>query len=97
MRDATAYREFLSDFLARKIEMFGHVAVARAQAVPGLELDADGRVVRFGADPFATVEGVLRTFERLTGRASWLTVHASLRALRFAERYPGLELPVFPP
>jgi hypothetical protein len=93
MRDAAAYREFLSDFLARKIEMFGQVAQTRAQAVSGLELDARGRVVGFGADPLATVEAVLKTFERLTGKASHLTVQASLRALRILERYPGLELP----
>jgi hypothetical protein len=93
MRDDTAYREFLSDFLARKIDLFGHVALTRAQAVPGLELDARGRVVRFGADAFAIVEGVLDTFERLSGRASCLTVEVSLRALNLLETYPGLEIP----
>jgi hypothetical protein len=93
MRDPVAYQEFLTEFLARKVDMFGDVALARARAVPGLELDADGRVVRLGAHPYAAVEAVLRTFEQLSGRASQLTVRASLRALRTLERFPGLELP----
>ncbi|MFL5303212.1 MAG: hypothetical protein ACJ79R_23025 [Anaeromyxobacteraceae bacterium] len=93
MRDATAYQEFLSDFLARKVEMFGHVAVTRAREIRGLEFDAQNRVLALGEDPFATVEAVLHSFERLTGRASNVTAHASLRALNLVARYPGLELP----
>jgi hypothetical protein len=93
MRDAAAYREFLSDFLARKVDMFGQVALARARALPGLEIDERGRVVRFIHDPYATVEAVLQTFDQLSGRASYLTVRASLRALRLLERFPGIEIP----
>jgi hypothetical protein len=97
MRDAAAYREFLSEFLARKIQMFGKVALARAKAVPGLAtVDVTGRVVSLGDDPLATVTAVLRSFERLSGKASYLTARASLRTLRLLERYPDLELPPMP-
>lgn len=96
MRDPAAYQEFLTDFIGRKVRIFGHLAIARAGSVPGLELDAEGRVVRLGGDPFETLQRVLRAFERLSGRASYLTARASLQALGTFERYPGLDFPHLP-
>jgi hypothetical protein len=52
-----------------------------------------GRVVRMEGHPVTIVEGVLRTFEQLSGMASNITARSTLRRLRTLERYPGLELP----
>jgi class 3 adenylate cyclase len=88
-----AYQEFLSEFLASKVALFGEMALRRARKVNGVVLDAHGRVVRIEGHPVTAVEGVLRTFEQLSGKASNLTARSTLRRLRTLERYPGLELP----
>jgi hypothetical protein len=87
------YKEFLSDFLASKVALFGEVALRRARRVPGLEFDDAGHVVRIGGDPVAVLEDVLRTFEQLSGKASNITARTTLHKLHILERYPGLHLP----
>lgn len=93
MRDPAAYTELLTDVLRSKTKLFGEVALRRARAIPGLELDDAGKVVRLAGDPLAILEATLDSFERLSGPASSVSVQSAVRRLRLLERFPGLELP----
>jgi len=93
MRHRIAYQGLLSEFLRGKVALFGDVALRRAREVPGLEVSADGEVLRLGGDGLDTLVRVLDAFERLSGKASTISARSAVHRLRLQERYPDLELP----
>lgn len=93
VRSREAYEAFLTEFLARKVKLFGPAAINRAKEIPGLVLHASGRVLSLGPDPLATLEAALLTFEKLSGKVSTINARGIVRQLALRERYPGLELP----
>lgn len=93
MRYPEAYLHLLRAFLRDKVALFGHVAVRRAQAVPGLRVHETGDIAGIDRDPFAVLDDALRAFEKLSGRASTLSARTAVHRLGIRERYPGIELP----
>jgi len=93
MRHALVYQGLVSEILRGKVALFGDVALRRAREIPGLEVRADGEVLRMGGDGLQTLAQVLETFARLSGKASTISARAAVHRLKLRERFPDLELP----
>jgi len=94
VRDSQAYTEFLSQFVAWNMRLYGKAALVKAREIPGLSIEGEeARVTRIDGDPVLAVEAMLQAFERIGGKVSTIQARGIVRQLKLLERYPELEVP----
>lgn len=66
--DASTYKKLLTDIIQKQIVILGPtIALIKARAVPGLEIDASGGVVKITGSPSETLRQLIDEYVSLSG------------------------------
>lgn len=66
--DANAYKNLLTEIIQKQIVILGpDIAIMKAKAVPGLELDGNGNVVKITGSPSEALHKLIDEYVGLSG------------------------------
>ena len=83
--DAATYKKLLTDIIQKQIVILGpDIALIKARAVPGLEVDQNGSVVGIAGSPAETLRRLIDEYVALSG----LIVKTTMEPL--LSKYPEL-------